>query len=154
MGGEKEAKGGGSNSGSVDELLVHLAETTTEDGAEADEKHAADLMIVVHQKFQLGPRNAPDEGGLGRENTGRGGAGVENRDFPERVPRLQLGEFELGILALAADREFACDNDVHFSKLGALIHEVVRGFDRDEFSVPCQRGAGLIAKVLGDTAGR
>jgi hypothetical protein len=54
--GEKEkARGGGSSSGSVDELLVHIPEAATENGSKADEKHATQLMIVVHEKLQLGP---------------------------------------------------------------------------------------------------
>ena len=52
---KEEAKGGGSSSGSVDELLVHIPEASAENGAKTDEKHTADLMIVVHEKLQLGP---------------------------------------------------------------------------------------------------
>jgi len=52
---KEEAKGGGSSSGSVDELLVHIPEAPAENGAKANEKHATQLMIIVHEKLQLGP---------------------------------------------------------------------------------------------------
>jgi hypothetical protein len=55
VGEKEEARGGESSSGSVDELLVHIPEASAENGAKANEKHATQLMIVVHEKLQLGP---------------------------------------------------------------------------------------------------
>ena len=52
-----------------------------------DEEHAADRVVVVHEEFELGPGNPPDDGGLCGENTGGRGTRVEDGNFAERVAR-------------------------------------------------------------------
>ena len=66
---------------------------------------------------------------------------------------MEFGEFDFGGLALAADGEFARDEDKHATEFGAFINEIVGRFDRDELTISCERGAGFFRKVGGDPRG-
>ena len=81
----------GSDAGGVHVFAVHLAHAAAENGGQPDEKHAAELVVVVHEEFELGPGDPPDDGGLGGADTGGGGAGIEDGDFPEGIAGVQFG---------------------------------------------------------------
>ena len=107
-------------------------------------------MIIIHEELELGPGNSPNDGGLSGENAGGGGAWVENRYFTEGVAGLKFGEFDLGGLALAADGEFACDEDKHATEFSAFIDEIVGRFDRDELAISREGRSSFFGEVGGD----
>ena len=66
---------------------------------------------------------------------------------------MEFGEFDFGGLALAADGEFARDEDKHATEFGSFFDEIVGRFDRDELAISREGGAGLFRKVGGDPRG-
>ena len=79
----------------VDQLFIHFSKATAENSAKAHEEHSAELVIIVHEEFKLGPRNAPDQGGGKGEDAGRGDAWIEDRDFAKRVTWREFRQLQL-----------------------------------------------------------
>jgi len=139
------------NAGGVDVLLVHFAKASTQDGGEADEEHAAQLMVVVHQEIQLWEGKTPDDGGLSGGDRGGGRTGIEDGDFAESVAGLQLGQFDFGGLSLAADGKLARGHDVHAGKFLPLIDEVMGWLYGDVLTIGGQSRSRLVGEMGGDT---